>query len=215
MSIIKVEGKAECCINTDVVELDISFNSKDESKEKAINSALRDSENFLRKVKSSGFDMNNISIDSEKLSFTDKESVRTYECKCNLKMKFRADMKVTHKFIKLLQFMDNEITYYMNFSISDKEKVHKELVLKAIADSREKAELIASALNMKITGIEKVETENNRYGNLVKSVCVQSWDSIDDTLLSGYDVENTDTLDRLNTPVRDETEKVYVIWRVE
>jgi uncharacterized protein YggE len=215
MGKIKVEGKIEKFFRTDIITMTIIFKKSDTSKAKAINDLLIECEDFLSKIKSAGFDMNNISVASEKSRYRMNNEFEYYDIEKKIELKIKADFKLSNNFIKFLQSENYEAEYILSFSFSDKARLQKQLLLEAIEDSKRKAELIASSMNMKIIKIEEICKPDFRSTNLAKSVCVENFGFKLEGLLSGNDVVDTSNLDMLNTPEEKLYESVDVVWLTE
>lgn len=215
MGKIKVEGKVEKPFRTDIITMAIVFRKSDESKAKAINDLLMECEDFLSKIKSVGFDMSNISVESERSRYQISDESKYYEVEKKIELKIKADFKLSNNFIKFLQSENYEAEYILSFSFSDKAKLQRQLLLEAIEDSKRKAELIASSMNMRILKIEEICKPDFRSANLAKSVCLEDFGVRLESLLAGGEVVDTSNSDMLNTPEEKLYESVDVVWLTE
>lgn len=214
MGKIKIEGKAEKYFKTDMIEMTIIFKKSDVLKADAINNLLAECEAFLSKLKNAGFNMENVTIESENSKYHLLKELKHYDVEKRIVLKFRADLKLSNTLIKLLQLEDYEAEYTLSFLFADKAELQKQLLLEAIENSKNKADMIASSMNMKIIGIEEIKSPYG-YRSLAKSICVESFDDKLEDLLSGHSTIDTSTSDMLNTPQKELSETVEVIWLTE
>lgn len=215
MAIIDIKGEAEGMYSADTIELTITFRSKKADKSNAINNVLTDCENFLKRIKEAEIPMDSVECNDDSLRIESVEGIKTYKCSRKIKMVFPAQMKMANAFVKLLQIMDNELSYDLSYSILDKEEIRRDLLKKAFEDSKCKAEMLASLAGMKIIGIDKIDIgERYASGSFAKSIVVPDEYTID-VLLQGLDSVNTEISDTLNVPKYYKHESVNVKWRVE
>lgn len=215
MGFINVNGEADGMYSADTIELRITFEDEGYIKSDVMNKVLMGCENFLKRIKDSGIPMDTLEIDDDRMTLDIKDEKTIYRCKRKIKFVFPAKMKLVNVFVKLLHLMDNKVSYDLDYSITDKSQIQKELLAKALEDSKNKAELIANLSGLKISGIEKINI-GDRYPNrhLAKSVVVSDEYNIQ-SLLQGYSPLNTETSDSLNVPKHYKKESISVVWRVE
>ena len=215
MGIINVNGEADGMYSADMIELRITFEDESYFKSDVMKQVLMGCENFPKRIKESGIPMDTLDIDNDRMTLNVKDDKTVYKCRRNIKFLLPAKMELANVFVKLLQLIDDKVSYHLDYKITDKSKIQKELLAKAFEDSKNKAEMIADLSGLKIVGIEKIDT-GDRYasGELAKSVVISDEYNIE-ALLQGYDPLNTETSDFLNVPKYYKRESISVQWKVE
>lgn len=213
MGKFKIDGVAEKICKTDLITMTILFKKSNAFESDAIKLLMIECESFLSQLKNAGFNMENVSVEAESSNVCEKNGSKYYEVKKKIQLCFKANLKLSNSLVKLLLLDGYEAEYILSFSFINESELRKDLLIEAVKNSKQKAEIIANAMNMKIVGIEEINKSAYSY-NLVKSVCVDDFDEkIDDLFI--MDSVDTSISDTLNTPEEKLKETVEVVWLTE
>jgi len=159
------EGVAIINVKPDVVTLTISVSKQNESEKNALkelNEEVARLEGFFTKtglpkenIKIAGFDIND--------DYRDDKDKKVYQANNTLEVEIKLDNKLLDAFYGELQagnYKDVSVDYETSLSAGLQKKIQAELMDKAIADAKQKADAIAKSLGVKITGINHV----SKYG---------------------------------------------------
>ena len=95
----------------------------------------------------------------------------------------------------------------VNFYISEKTNINRELLEDAVNNSRIKAEVLANAVGKKIVGVDEINNLSYGHRNYAKSITI-------DDVLPEFLTENS-LIDELTLPEKEKSEEVEVVWLLE
>lgn len=207
MGEMAIKGYAERRVECDIVKYTLNFKADGMTIPKAVEAVNAELEHFLEIMENNGItsDMFELNENNTSEKYDDEEenpylsereiSIRmplsTYNINCI--MQYIAEYK--------LNVVLDEEYYY-----SDLSALHKELLKDAIADSKSKAELIASFTGQKIKGIKSVTTQF--------SECCMDFMCADKKLIK-LKAPASSCAENLSAPTIEEKENVEVVWLIE
>ena len=118
-------------------------------------------------------------------------------------MKGRDNMEFNNSIMTLIQEKQMNIDFEISYYLSNYEEIHRELMTEALADSKAKAELIATSMGQRIIGIDTLEM-SDRYRDWM--VCERERGIL-------LPSERSPMLsDQLKAPINEESERIEVVW---
>ena len=176
MGKIKIIGTAQRNVPYDVMNITITFNSWEKTPSAALSHVDEQCERFLSLLKEDGFDIHMLRMSDTKLSQdrvkNDDDDDEENEwlrleatASIDIKILVKYDMSVLNHIKEILKKENFDADLGIYNYISNILDIHKELLKEAIVDSKAKAEIIASTMNQKIIGIDKV-LFGDKYGRI-------------------------------------------------
>lgn len=205
MGKLTIEGKAIREIEADTEQITIRFQYHAENSAEASKKVISECESFLKELTHWGImpEQINISDDDIDQRYDDRELYVTAAREITIELPF--NMEFNNSLMELIQKRQMNIDFNISYSISNYKEIHKELIQEALADSKEKAELIAAAMGQRITGIDSLKI-SDQYDQPGLKYCVQgsTFGALEDRapMLS----------DKLKAPLNEESENVEVVW---
>lgn len=174
MGTIKIIGTAQRNVPYDVMNITITFNSWERTPSAALSHVDEQCEKFLSLLKNEGFDIHKLRMSDTKLSQdrvkADDEEENEWlrleaSASIDIKISVKYDMFVLNHIKDILKKENFDADLSIYHYISNILDIHKELLKEAIEDSKAKAEIIASTMGQKLTGIDKV-LFGDKYGRI-------------------------------------------------
>lgn len=175
MGTIKIIGTAQRNVPYDVMNITITFNSWEKTPSAALSHVDEQCEKFLSLLKIDGFDIHKLRMSDTKLSQDrvkdddddeENEWIRLEAtASIDIKISVKYDMSVLNHIKDILKKENFDADLSIYHYISNILDIHKELLKEAIEDSKAKAEIIASTMGQKLTGIDKV-LFGDKYGRI-------------------------------------------------
>ena len=158
MSKLSVRGTAELVFPVDIFRISTTIRSIAPASGEALSSGKLKTEQFLALMR----DKLKIQPESFKLehdTVTENYSVQnTYIYTKRLSVDMNADLAVFSELTSLMEDLTDTL-YDVEFALSDEAEKEKQVISAAIANSRDKAEFIASSLGKSIKGVDEVSYE--------------------------------------------------------
>lgn len=207
MGKITVNGHAEKKVNYDIVVLKFSFVSKGNNSSKAIQDVRKQTETFLSLLKEQNVDISQINFEEDNLN----EKYNDYgilNARRELSMRIPYNMDFINYINDLIEKNNFDVRYDMEFELSNKESVHKELLKAAMIDAKEKAELIAESLGKRVVKLKSAST-----GACYDDMCVSvlKLGCMPETFAMEASCVSRD----LQAPSSTEDESVTTVWLLE
>lgn len=204
MGKIKVRGYAERKIEVDECEYTIRFSHTDTYESEAIRRVKDNSEKFLSVLQANGFDLKkaHMSDDSIIRNGTNKTYSRELKIVCD------ASTSTNNYMLGIIKNNNIEATVSTSYRYSKTNELHKELLGLAVKDSKQKAEIIASASDSKVLNIEYMTFDRYEFEDEIE-YCDKCSYSIND-----YATTNSIS-DEISNKLNIEKEEVFVTWNVE
>lgn len=217
---IRVTGKANISATPDMMRLTMDIGSVKASYDKAVKKSTEDTEELRECFKKLGFDGKalktlSFSIDTKYESYRDKNNdwksrFEGYEYSHKLKMEFPSDNKKLGECLYALAHLKCVPEFRISLFVKDVDSVKNELLGKAVADSKIKAEVLTKAAGVTLGDIISMDYS---WGHIElytepvdKLMCMEmpSTDIINS--ISDMDIEPDDI---------DVTDTVTVVWEIK
>ncbi len=202
MSKISVQGTAEKEFAVDMFKISITIHASASSSGEAIVSGKKKTEQFLCLMK------DKLGIEAECFKL-EADSVRenyggnpSYLYTKAVSIDIAAELSVLSAMTALLGELTN-VSYHVEFDLSDYPEKEKQVIDAAIGNSREKAEIIAASLGKTVTDIDTVQLEyapSGVYRTAAKAACMD-------------DCAALETM--LKNPTKSITKSIAIDWIVE
>lgn len=206
MGKITIEGKAEREVLYNTVELTICFYKKAKTTAKALSSVEAQIEKFLNILVDEGVQLKDIHIGDNNIQQLYRDEDNNIQVKKEINIRMLFNMAFINHITNIIRQQDFEIMFDCDYQLTNMHELKTELLKEAIADSKEKAEFIASVMNQKIIGIDNVEhvhSDDLYYIEEREMPCY-----------GGAPVDNL-LSDKLEAPITTISEKINVVWLME
>lgn len=204
MGKIKVRGYAERKIEVDECEYTIRFSHTDTYESEAIRRVKDNSEEFLSVLQSNGFDLKKVHMSDDSIIRNGTNKICTRE----LKIVCDASTSTNNYMLGIIRNNNIEATISTSYRYSKTNELHKELLRLAVKDSKQKAEVIASASDSKVLNIEYMTFDRYEFE-----------DEIEYCDKCSYGINNLITAnsisDEISNRLNIEKEEVFITWNVE
>lgn len=209
--IITVTGKGKISLPPDIIQINISLEVIRETYEDTMDGSAG-AVSMLRDVlRTEGFekeDINTISfnVDLEYESYKERDTWKKrfvgYRCNHGLKIEFLSDSKRLSKIISLISRCNINLEFSIQYKIKDMEEAKNQLLAKAVADSKTKAEILTKAAGVKLGKVVNINYswgEINIYSEPVKYdkaiLCEESTCSYENSVdINPEDIDISDTV---------------------
>jgi len=159
MNTIKIKGYASRKANADRIRYTIGFVSKDVKASRASEQVKKQCDVFLKNMKELGFDVSKFHLDGD---IIEKEyNKEEKKAKRTVSFELPFDPKINNAIYTIIRKEDLNVETQTGFFLSDRNRLHNELLKEALLDSKRKAELIAEANNQKVKYAELIS--DNKY----------------------------------------------------
>ena len=181
---IYAKGKVSKLIETDRMEIELNFETRDLSRSKSIENVMNQCEAFLAFAKELGMELKQMELSDDRIEINGYRDTKEVRVSRTIKLDSKVDINLVNTIETQIQKNHWDVNLNINYYISNEEEYRKELLKEAVMNSRLRAESIADAAGKKIAGLKSVDADG-RY-SLAKSVtlgdCELEYPSI---LLSG------------------------------
>lgn len=211
---IKVTGKGSLSVKPDTICLSIEAEGVYSEYEKAIQESADQTKVLKESLEKSGLSGKDLktkhfSIQSEYESYRDKNDDYQrrfigYKFTHHTEIKFPNDNRQLGRTLYALSHCPVEVEFTIHYIVSHPEGVKNELLKKAVADSRAKAEILAESAGVKLGEIERIDyswgelqiVSNPIEGFMTKSLLATPDESYDiDIEADDIDVDDTVTIE--------------------
>lgn len=211
---IKVTGKGSLSVKPDTICLAIEAEGVYSEYEKAIQESADQTKVLKESLEKSGLSGKDLktkhfSIQSEYESYRDKNDDYQrrfigYKFTHHTEIKFPNDNRQLGRTLYALSHCPVEVEFTIHYIVSHPEGVKNELLKKAVADSRAKAEILAESAGVKLGEIERIDyswgelqiVSNPIEGFMTKSLLATPDESYDiDIEADDIDVDDTVTIE--------------------
>lgn len=211
MGEMTIKGYAERRVECDIVEYTLEFKADGMTIPEAAQAVNNELEHFLDIMEKSGVsaDMFELEDNSTSEKYNSEEEEKPYYSKRKISIRMPLITQSINSMMQYIAEFKLNVGLREVYYCSDMAEIHKELLKEAVADSRNKAELIASFTGQKIKGIKSVITNYAEYEmELMRKR---------DKELGIHKIGSTTTsrADKISSPTTDQKESVEVIWLIE
>lgn len=175
MGVFEIHGNAKRTVHYDVAVIGIDFVASEKTSYGASSKVMEYCENFLCKLEKMGIDPSHFTLQEDTVSdnrYSDDDRV---EATRSIRIKIPFKMDTINAIRDILDNEKCDVHFELDFDLSNEDEIKDELLKEALLDSRQKAEMLADSLGMKVIGIESVETysRNRNYGDMTWMHCEQ------------------------------------------
>jgi len=161
---IHIVGEAKKMVLPDVAVFELKLEATEKSETESFKKLTDLSQEILKRLKADSFTeqqikLTDFSVDRNEYILKTKEKRITYTSSQSLVVKIAVDKKrILNMYNHLTANQVNGLSISSSTECSDtlKDRIQKELIVKALNDAREKAELIAKTTGNKISSIEQI-----------------------------------------------------------
>ena len=208
MGKLSITGKAAREFAYDQMELTVSFRVHERTVAIALKKVLAQCEDFLTVLKNDGIDTKDIRIDENSLTQRFYSDGFQAEATRDLTIRVPFDMKFANYVQSLIEEQAYDADFEVEYYLSNESALRKGLIKEALADSREKAELIAEAMAQKIIGVKSMEIEDDYHDDgLMIHEC--------ELLVGGFEPKRLALSNELQAPLKQLAAAVEVVWLIE
>ena len=168
MGKIKVNGNAERLYDPDMFVLSLEIRERGDSAAEASGCMKEAVESLLGQLEKIGITaeyirMEEDAVDERSRSSSGSEETYWYVSRRRLSIRTKPDMEIVNAVRRIIADEESDITMDLEFVVSDMDEIRKQLLKEAVADAKAKAQLIAEAMDQKLTGIESADTGESYY----------------------------------------------------
>ena len=205
MGKISVTGYAEREVTYDRMRINIDFSSIEKTSSRAMDEVMKQSDKFIESLVNKG-------IKSEFIHFKEDTLGKDYRYQENnnftaercIYVDVEFNMVLLNTIVELIKSHEGDISYHTDYSVSNINKIHGELLKEAFLDSKKKAELIISTYGREISGIKSINTAKISVHEKILDCMMLCEDS--------YDDETNSISNVLSAPTIVEREQIEVVW---
>ncbi|MCK5782012.1 MAG: SIMPL domain-containing protein [Flavobacteriales bacterium] len=164
---LAVSGSGEVSVKPDIANINFNLSSTNLDFKKAIdelNTKVNSLSKALKKVgipKDEIYSSNyNINKEYEHNYQTREKKFIGYKVSHSISVQTSSDTKSVNKVFEAIISSLNDVELTLSFGVKDSEKYKGEMLEKAIADAKQKAEIMAAAAGVKLTEIVKINYQN-------------------------------------------------------
>lgn len=164
---IKVTGKGKLSVKPDLIQLSLDLSDVQDTYEAALEQSSKQTEELRICFEGLGFartDLKTVSfnVDTKYESYTDenrqwKQKFVGYEFRHALKLEFDADNDLLGSVLYALAKCSVSPEFNIRYTVKDPESAKNELLAKAVADSKEKALVLAAAAGVVLDEIISID----------------------------------------------------------
>lgn len=160
---IKVTGKGKISVKPDQILLNLHLEGVKKSYEETLEQSSMQVEILKDTFEKLGFartDLKTINFNvNTKYEYhrNRKQEFKGYEFQHSLKIEFDADNKLLGKVLYALAHCSVSPKFYIDYTIKDKEAAKKQLLKKAVIDSKTKAEILAETADVSLGDIQTID----------------------------------------------------------
>ena len=211
MGEMAIKGYAERRVECDVVEYTLCFKADGITIPEAVKAVNTELEHFLEIMEKSGVTAGKFELEDNSTSekYNSEEEEKPFYSKRKISIRMPLSTQSINNMMQYIAEYKLNVDLSEEYYCSDMAEIHKELLREAVADSRNKAELIASFTGQKIKGIKSVITNYAEYERelLRKRDQELGIHKIGETHIA--------RANRISSPTTDQEETVEVIWLIE
>ena len=156
MGKIMVIGKAERKYSADLCNVNLEVETTRKTANEASKASSEQCERLLSKLQELGIEPDRIEIHYDQVDRkSDYHSNEiSYESRKSLWLHIPADMQLVNAIRSIIEAGFEDISFSTLYSVSNEIALNRQLLKEAISDSRNKADLLASSMGLKITGVD-------------------------------------------------------------
>lgn len=216
MGKIEVRGIAERTVDYDLMKILIDFHAREETPDEASQKVLKECEDFLTQLKNGGFDLSAMALKSDDVKrgyyYSNNDEKEYYNARRELELVCKFNMKLINDLRSIANSMKSKIGFEVSYMLSKENVIMHELLMEALKDAKNQAEMLASAIDQKVKGLVSADKKEPKaevaYGGEI--LCMDSFYS--EIVCEHPDFMNSDELVATTTTLR---EHIFTVWEIE
>lgn len=156
---IYIKGIASEKYTCDRVRLEIKFYCHNVTGAKASETVLSQCERFLECLSKAGVDIKQVELDGDRIgqaSYRDDEKITASR---TISFDTEANAEINNYILRLIQENHLEAEVSTSYYLSNENELRKLLRTRAIADSKENADLLAAAAGKRVVGVDTIDMD--------------------------------------------------------
>ncbi len=168
MGKINVNGKAERYYDPDLMIMMIEVCAREKTSARASEKMKADIEKLLEDLEKIGIKAENISLDEDSVEEQRDYSSQNrqeyfYVSKRTLIINLKPGVETVNAIRNILTEERIDVSMDLDYKLTNENDIRKQLLREAFRDAKEKAELIADAMDKKLVNFEKADVEHTYY----------------------------------------------------
>lgn len=206
MGKIRTNGNASIKVVPDGCRYELAIRETGSTASEATKKVINASEALLKELKSALKGLSKVKFDTDKVGTYDNNGRTVYLAKRYLKMELPSNVKLNNRIAAAIARANANVTVDTDSFCSKELEIRKVLMVKAVKNSREMAEIIAESQGERIVGIDKVNLQERHFDD--------EWDEFDSAF--GYGSGGCECLlDEIDVSEIEFKETAEVIWLSE
>lgn len=202
-----MRGLGMCSFVRDLMNIFLTIKVENDIASVASKKASANLEKLLDVLATSGIDITEAKIDTNRVDKSYGEEIYTAEKTVQFIVPF--SMEFSNVITEIVEKLDFDVKVSMYSELSDLHEKHESVLQDALMDSKHKAERMAASLGMKVVGVESIKYGENNNFDHDKDVYYMS------TSLNHNRKRKEKLSDKLKASSETMEDYVDVIWKVE
>lgn len=216
MRTIRVTGRSSVSVKPDTTSLKITFEGIYKDYEETVRQSAEKTKILREAIEKSGLHGEDLktkdfSIDSEYESYRDynddyKKRFVGYKFHHRTEIQFPKDNKILGRILNELSVCSVKVEFSIDYTVKDKDALKKEVIKRAVENSREKAEILATAAGVILGEIQSIDYS---WGEIeIRTSPVDMLEIGSCEMESSYDIDiEPDDIDVADT--------VTILWKIK
>ena len=216
MRTIRVTGRGSVSVKPDTTSLKITFEGAYKDYEETVKQSAEKTKILREAIEKSGLHGEDLktkdfSINSEYESYRDhnddyKKRFIGYKFHHRTEIQFPTDNKILGRILYELSVCSVKVEFSIGYTVKDKDEVKKEVIKRAVENSREKAEILATAAGVKLGEVQSIDYS---WGEIeIRTSPVDMFEVKSCKMESSYDIDiEPDDIDVADT--------VTILWEIK
>lgn len=219
MGKMMTKGVAKRVVEYDAMTINVLFEARERQTKDAVRKVLEESEEFLKIIKDAGVDMELVEAGRDEVEKGRYSNEKYVEAIRWITIRTAYDTVLSDFIMRLSENRSYSLSLDIRPEITDAADIHKELLLEAVKDARETADMIAETAGVRIKGIKKINVGGDiPYRNMLMEKTDSRKYDIPMFLEAGLGAGETAKprlFTELKSATSSEEETVYVQWIIE
>ncbi|MEE0265105.1 MAG: SIMPL domain-containing protein [Acutalibacteraceae bacterium] len=207
MGKLSIVGKAEREFSYNAVEITVNFIVREKTTAEAVNKMMEQNEKLLEAITEAGVNMKDIHISDNSIDQDYDDDEMYVEVTRGMKIRLQFDMHFINSLMSMISEQDLSVDLDCKYQLTNREEIHMELMKEALADSKKKAEVIASVTGQKIVGIDSIDKDRH--------ICMDWMYCEQERPLRLTLYPESRLSNKLQSPITTESESISVVWLIE
>lgn len=216
---IRVKGEASVSAKPDLIELKINGTSVHYDYAKTVEEASKQTRTLRKVMEESGLSGEDLKtksfhIETEYKSYRDKNDEYQrrfigYRYRQTHKIRFKLDNKQLGKTLWSLAHSDLNVEFSLSYTVENHEPIKKKLLEEAVQNSREKAEILATASGVKLGLLQSID-----YSWIDMNLMTPTYRIFEDSNVMSAEMSDSYDID-IDPEDIEATDTVTIVWGIE